>query len=303
MRHRNWLLGLLFLLPTDAALAQGDTPASSTATVIRAGVLIDGVSMTYYEDRNPEKSRGIVQLEGLALDGRRRIIDAIRAATRELVQVEEDQNDAPAGTTVRISSPGLPFALGLFDDRRAFLARSMPSDSKAAQHLQVLNLIVGEGRSPNLLSGYHPPWLRTALGEVPADACGLFLGEIPAHWRKRLTEGLGLRACPRTFVFYLRREGPGVALSLRLNLDKAGEELMLLEDLDKWRREGLDVLQVRYPAIRKEPVALALLGHSLKTMRWGANPGSGCVRTQVRIPGPTWRALGKLLKQAAQPDE
>jgi len=38
-------------------------------------------------------------------------------------------------------------------------------------------------------------------------------------------------------------------------------------------------------------------------MRWGANPGSGCVRTYVGLSGPTWRALGKLGKQAAQAPE
>jgi hypothetical protein len=77
----------------------------------------------------------------------------------------------------------------------------------------------------------------------------------------------------------------------------------LLEDLEKWRRRGLDVLRARVPALREEPEALALLGRTLKTMRWGANPGGGCVRTGVQIPGPTWDALGKLLKRASQPAE
>jgi hypothetical protein len=91
--------------------------------------------------------------------------------------------------------------------------------------------------------------------------------------------------------------------SLSLNLDKAGAELILLEDLKKWRRRGLDVLQARVPALREEPKALALLGQTLKTMRWGAKPGGGCIRTGVQIPGPTWGALGKLLKRAFQPAE
>jgi hypothetical protein len=131
----------------------------------------------------------------------------------------------------------------------------------------------------------------------------LCVGEIPAGWRRRLTEALDLRACPRTFVFHLRREGEGVALSLRLNLEKPGAELILSEDLEKWRRRGVDVLQARFPALREEPEALALLGQTLKTMRWGANPGGGCVRTELQIPGPTLGALGKLLKLASQPDE
>src|SRR5207244_3571563 len=113
------------------------------------------------------------------------------------------------------------------------------------------------------------------------DVCGLALGEIPSEWRTFLTAALELRVCPRTFVFSLRKERDGVSLYLSLNLDKAGDELILCEDLEKWRRQGLDVLQARFPGMRKEPAALALVGHTLKVMRWGANPGSGCVRTGV----------------------
>ena len=53
----------------------------------------------------------------------------------------------------------------------------------------------------------------------------------------------------------------------------------------------------------KEPEALALLGQPLKTMRWGANPCSGRVRTWVQIPGPTVRALGKLVERMSRPHE
>jgi len=145
--------------------------------------------------------------------------------------------------------------------------------------------------------------MKAALAEIPADACGLGLGEIPAEWRKFLTEALGLRACPRTFVFSLRRESEGDALGLSLNVEKAGAELILLEDLERWRLQGLDVLQAKFPTLRKEPEALALLGQALQTMRWGANPGSGCVRTSVRINGPTEKALRDLLKRQSQPHD
>jgi len=266
---------------------------------------IDGVAGAYYEAPKPEQSRGFVQLEGLALAGRKRILDVIREATSGKAQVEEDDRNWLGGNPIRVSSAELPFALGLFDDHRVFLARSMNRGDKGAQHRKALKRLHAfafskEPRpSKNILSGYNPPWLQAALREVPPDACGLLVGEIPSEWRKLLTEALELRACPRTFAFYLRREGEGVALSLSLNLEKAGAEVILLEDLEKWRREGLDVLQAKVPSLCKEPEALALLGQTLKTMRWRASPGSGCVRTDVQVPGPTWRALGTLLKRAS----
>src|SRR5262249_9794447 len=159
----------------------------------------------------------------------------------------------------QVSGPELPFALALVDDRRAYLACCPGKDSKGPQHLRVLEQLPfldegnGPGVVPNLLSGYQPPWLRKALGEVPPDVCALFLGEILSAWRKLLTEALGLRSCPRTFVSSLKREGQGVALSLTLNLEVAGAELILQEDLEKWRLRALDTLQARFPGTRQEP--------------------------------------------------
>jgi hypothetical protein len=265
---------------------------------------IERLSAAYYEGAGPEPSRGIVQLEGVALDGRKRIIDFVREATAGKARVERPDRWRMGGEPIRVSSPELPFALGLFDDHRVFLARTMSTDGKEGQHLKALARLpafdfANEPRpAKDVLTGDNPPWLQAALREAPADACGLIVGEVPREWRKFLTEALGLRACPRSFAFHMRRRGAGVALSLSLNLDKAGAELILLEDLEKWRREGLDVLQARFPAVREEPEALALLEQALRTVRWRANPGSGCVRTSVQLPGPTWRALGALVKRA-----
>src|SRR5262249_20886786 len=190
-------------------------------------IRLDAIAAAYYEDAKPEKCRAVLQLEGLALDGRRRIIETLRDATQDKVQVQTDRGARP-GNPVRVSGPELPFALGLINDGRAFLACCPDRDSKGPQHLRVLEQVPffaeanAPGAAPNLLSGYLPPWLKKALAEVPPDACALVLGEIPRAWRKLLTEALELRACPRTFVFSLKREGDGVALSLALNLEAAG---------------------------------------------------------------------------------
>ena len=129
------------------------------------------------------------------------------------------------------------------------------------------------------------------------------MGEIPAEVRNLLTEALELRECPRTFVFYLKRENQGVALSVVLNTEKAGAELLLRDDLEKWRQQGLQVLKARFPRLKAKPGALRLLGHTLQTMRWRANPGSRSVRTYVQINGSTWKALGDLVKLASQPPD
>jgi hypothetical protein len=125
------------------------------------------------------------------------------------------------------------------------------------------------------------------------------LGDIPADLRRLLIEALHLRVCPRSFACQLRREGGGLALSLTLNLDKAGTDRTLQEDLETWRRQALGALQARYPALRQEPEALALVRQTLTGMRWRADGGAS-VRTDVRISGPTSKALLALVKRASR---
>jgi serine/threonine-protein kinase len=263
-------------------------------------IRIDGVSLAYYEGRKGEKRNAIFQLEGLALDGHKRSVEYARDAL-------PGAQISPAGNPTRILSPALPFALGVCDDSRVFLARSFDRAGKdPLTDLQVLQSVApfAAGNRPraagDLLSGYQPPWVKTALNETPRGACGLALGEIPAAWRKALTETLGLRACPRTFAFHLERQGAGVAFTLSLYLDKAGAEQVLLEDLETWRRGSLNSLLAAFPALRQEPLALALVGERLQTHPWRIPPGRGCVQTQVSLHGPALQALGTLLRRVAQ---
>jgi hypothetical protein len=267
-------------------------------------IRLDGVGVAYYPETKTEEARAIVHLQGVALDGRKRIVDFIRQSTAEKTKIEEKDVGSPP-TKIRVSDPELPVALGLLDDYNVFLARSLKPGAAAPQHLKALERLSwfdfhGLFSHPgNLVDGYNPPWVKGALASIPADGCGFLIGEIPAEWRKRLSEALQLRVCPRTVSFYLTmpQEFREVVVSVTFSVDKAGEDLMLKEDLDKWGRQGLDVLKARFPALRNEAGSLALVGQTLKTMRWQADRGN--VRTDVRFGDRTWKALGELVKRAA----
>jgi serine/threonine-protein kinase len=268
-------------------------------------VRIDGISMAYYEDLKGAKSRALIQLEGLAIDGRKRIVDFLREASAEKLTIEEDKQLWQPGKPVRIHGPGLPFAVGLMDDHRAFLARSIGQGAGGpTSHLEVLELLPWLDQPDksrpwsDLDTGYKPPWLQMALGELPPKICGMCLGEIPLAWRKSMTETLALRSCPRTFVFHMKREGDAVALTLSLNLEKPGGEVTLTQQLDRWYHQQLAELEFTFPATRSEPKALALIRKSLK-VRWQANARSASVRASMRVPGPTWKVLGTLVKRLA----
>jgi serine/threonine-protein kinase len=266
-------------------------------------IRIDSVGAAYYPGSRGEDGYGIAHLKGVALDGRRRSLDFIHQTTAEKVRVEENDQKGTLNPLIRVHGPELPFALGIFEDNDAFLARSLKQGAPAAQHLKALEQIHlfdftnSLKHTGDVLSGYNPPWIKAALAEMPPDACGFFLGEIPGEWRKFLTDALKLRVCPRTFVLHLKRKGQQTTLSLAFSVDKAEEDVVLQKDLERWRLEGIDMLKERFPAVRNEQRSLALVGQALKTMRWVA--GSSSVRTQVQIGDPTWQALGVVLKRAA----
>ncbi len=263
-------------------------------------IRIDGLAVGYYEDARTGESRWLVHVQGVALDGRNRMIDFLRQAASGNLQV--DEMGGTINKPLRISSPGLPFALGFFDDNHLYLARSLKGGDKADRHRQALEYVSWfdpRGTAVNrgdLLSGYNPPWIKTALAQVPNNVCGLFLGEIPAEWRQLLTRSLGLPACPRPLVVHLRREGEGIGLSLSLQVEKAGSEQRLRDDLETWCRRGLTDDQAKKLGLGEQPEAVKLLGQTLKTMRWEANPAKGCVQTSVSITPSTWGALKALAK-------
>jgi hypothetical protein len=269
-------------------------------------IRLDRLSLAYYDDLKPDKSGAIVQVEGLALDGHKRIVDSLSRWPDGKVQVERKrQSQLPSQPdVVRISSPELPFALGIYDDNHFFLAASTDKNAKEREHVKVLerqwwfNFASGGSSPATLISGYNPPWVKAALGAIPSDACCILMGEIPAQARKELTKALSLRVCPRTFVFYLQPQDKGFVMSLSLYVDKAGDDLLLQADLDKWRRQALDRLKVDYPQLRKEPGALAVVAQVVQNMRWGAKDRR--VQTNVKISGTTCQALGKLLKIVSQ---
>src|SRR5262249_28772660 len=157
------------------------------------------------------------------------------------------------------------------DDSHAFLAVSMNKDAKASQHRKILDSM----SRTTIQAGYNPPWIKEAMGSIPSDACGFLLGEIPAEWRKVLTESLKLRACPRTFIFHMKREGDGVSLSLTLNLDKPLMGEALRTDIETWRRRALTDWQDKFPALGKEPQTLAQLQQVLNTMSCVPNDSGG----------------------------
>jgi hypothetical protein len=146
------------------------------------------------------------------------------------------------------------------------------------------------------------PLLWTAQRAIPGNACGLFLGRIPAAWKTLLTKGLNLRACPHHFLLYLELKDSGVDLQVSLYPGAAQQEQILAEDLDKWCRNLPDDLRTKIPALGEEPEALLEeLGQRLATMTWVAN--NDCVRGRVHLPVPTLFVLGRLYARACQTRE
>jgi hypothetical protein len=258
-------------------------------------IRIERISLGYYEGARSEDPRIIVHLEGVALDGHKRFVESLPLLVEPKVQIEELDKSRGANGPVRISGPDLSFAARILDDHSAFLAVSGAKEARTSDHRKVLDRIAS---APPIPAGYNPPWVKAALDVLPMDAYGFFIGEVPDELRKTLAEALGLRVTPRSIVCHLRRQGQGTTLSLTLNVDKAGTETMLRDDLDKWRRQGTDGWRAKWPILNKEPQALRQLGDTVRTMSWSAE--RGCVRTQVHVTDATWNAVCAVLRQGGR---
>jgi hypothetical protein len=252
-------------------------------------IQIDALALGYYERSQSKKGPTIVHLTGTALDGHRRIVEYLERISGGKIQIEEKDRRLMANGPVHISSPGIPLALQIVDDNHAYLA-VLPNRGAESSR----TILDGLPASQSIPVSYNPPWIKNAVINVPSNACGFLLGEIPAKLRKLLTESLQLRACPRTFVLHATREGDGVVLSLTLNVDKDGMERTLIDDLVRSRSQAFDLVHGQFPLVRKDSKALASLRQILDRLRWEA--GGGSVRTQVRISGATLKKLRELLK-------
>jgi hypothetical protein len=303
------LFGTLDLTPFGS-LTFGDSPTQTLLHLLVPGKMAEkltpenlgrirfhSVALGYYEKSKTADAHATVRLSGTALDGHKRIVDFIRRNSGEKLQVEEQDRSLAGNGPVYISGPDLPFALKLVDDSHAFLAVLMNKDAKASQHRKILDHV----SQSSIQSGYNPPWVKEAMGGIPSDACGFLLGEIPVELREVLCESLKLRACPRTFILHMKREGDGVGLSLTLNLDKAEMGGALRTDIETWRRRALNDWQAKFPALRNEPQTLAQLQQVLNTMSCVLND-SGGVRIQAHISASTWKAVCTLLMREFPPD-
>jgi hypothetical protein len=264
-------------------------------------IQVDGMGMAYYTEGRIAGPWWMAHLQGVALDGRQRAIDLLRNGPKKDLRIEAGPNKGSKTSLARVSGPKLLVALGLIDDNHAYLAGSLAQGATGAEHLQALeqggvfdfsNVWAPVGP---VLTGYNPPWVKEALAKLQPDACGFCLGELPAEWRQLLRDSLKLRVSPRTFVAHLRRHSSAVTLSLTLSVDRPSEALLLRDDLEKWRTQALDEWRERYPAIKGEPGALALVGQALKSMHWGASGGS--VSTNVQMSYQTLQALADLLRR------
>jgi serine/threonine-protein kinase len=259
---------------------------------------IQDLALAYYERPNSKDPQAILHLTGTAVDGHRRIVEYLRRTGGDKVRVEELDARLAANGPVCISGPELPFALKIVDDNHAYFAASGARDGTASHHRKLVGSLPASNSIPG---GYNPPWIKNAVDNMSTDVWGFFLGEIPAELRDLLTEALGLRVCPRSFILTLSGRSDAALLTLTLNVDKADSDSILRDDLEKWRHQALDVLRASFPALRKETKALGALGQALNSMRWETDRGS--VRTRVQTSASTWNALRDLLNRASQARE
>ncbi len=257
-------------------------------------IYINGVGLACYASPQGEDALALLHLAGTAQEGRKRIVDYVRRASQAKVMVEGEDKGPPMGS-IHLSSRDFPFALKIVDDHHAYLAACWNPQNQAPELSKIQKQVPS---SVDVLSGYNPPWIKNALINIPQDACGFLLGEIPDSWKNVWTDALNirLRVHPRSFVCHVKKELQGVTFFLTLNVDKSKAEGMELRDeLVLWCRQALDVLQQKYSALGKEREARAAIGQILQSMHWEIDIRDGSIHTEVHVSTQDWKVLSEAL--------
>jgi uncharacterized protein (TIGR03067 family) len=286
-------------------------------------IRIDRIAFAYADDRKvPKNARLFVRVTG-QMD-HKRVVEFFRKELPD-ARVREQKGSRGESVTIIDKEPKAP-PIALVGDTDLIFAWYLEPRDKENQQKDEPVLIrqmfhvkaktephyrPSDGTSfeePSIFEG----GLFGGLNRVPADACGLLLGELPPEVRA----GLAGSEPPAPNLIELRlRPGSPVTLSADVLFDNAKESKAFGVAMERWHDDGVGALLQLAPGIKLAPEATAALRKTLGNMHNDATvvgasgqpepwiggrpvtPGNGIHRIQMDLSQEALAALWEIVKQ------
>jgi hypothetical protein len=278
-------------LKTPAHIIHSVMPAQAREEMYKfaedvGNVHLDRASFAYSPDPNQkDNSRIYMRLTGRG--DRKRLTEFIKKNLQKHTVKDEV---TPQGETITVfSSEKEAPNFAIVGDTDLIVAGY---EGNQAKHVEVVQemLEVRAGKKPSLVAG--PP--SGDLKDVPANASGMLIGELPEEIRKGMTNGTPFRAFPNTVAMDLTK-GTDLVFRFRGSLSSALDAKSFCESVAQLKQMAVEGLKKPPPNLKLKPKTLQLLIKTVEDIK--AEAKDTTVTSTVTISRAVLEAVNELIEE------
>jgi hypothetical protein len=196
-------------------------------------IRLDRVSFAYQEVQNKNQSKIYFRFTGKA--DHKRLVDFLQ---KHNPRMEIEEKKAFRGRKITQITENSSPALLIIGDEDFLMVGLQSLVDNTSKKLAEEILDVRDGKSPSVLAGP----LGKNLETLSSKASAVFVGDMPEDMRRGLP-GNVFPAIPKHLVAQLLPEGAKSKLSVTATLDNAEDAKSFVQEVDKWKKQGLDTLK------------------------------------------------------------
>jgi hypothetical protein len=225
-------------------------------------IRVDRISFAVIPDKNQDRETRLY-MRATGLVDRKRLAAFIQANMgKGEVKEQKGPNDEPI-TIIDLKNEGPSMAI---IDNTDFIVAGYPGSPRRDDHVRVIEemLQIRAGKQPSLVKGNYAGTLKN----IPAQAQGLLIGDLPEHWRGELTgRHSPFRGMPQDFNLSWIRTAKGLEFRFTGNCASGKEAKAFVESVDHLRQEGIEGLKKLPNQMKVKPKTVENLTAALKGIK------------------------------------
>lgn len=242
---------------------------------------IDRISFAYRPDANNERKDQIyIRVTGKG-DPKR-----VAAFFRELQNGAVKEDKGPKGLALLLIEGDMPPVVAIAGDSDIVFAGYEHNSEKHQEVMQRVLDIIKDGK-PSIVTSVAD------LKKVPANACGLLMGDVPERTKRTIAAEV-LPALPRRLQLDATR-GKDIVLRVQATMDNADDAKKLADKVEELKKQGSEGLKMLPPQIKIKQETIDLLTKALSSLK--VEPKAADISGGLTIPGALLKALPQTLEE------